>query len=124
TPLGDQKVCSTGNSGGGVQAAYALTAYGAANYLKSTVMSAGPSYARTANGCFDQMYNNGLTASGVPDGTTPSATLGISPATHPGREFLETTLGWPAGTCVQFGSYSSDPTRKTFAQKTSLVPLN
>jgi hypothetical protein len=33
-------------------------------------------------------------------------------------------MGWPAGTCSQFHPYSLDTGKKTFAQKTSLVPAN
>jgi len=124
TPLGDQKLCATGNSGGGMQIAYALTIYGAADYLKSAVLTGGPSYARIYNGCFDTLYNNGLSPLGVPNGTLQSLTLGIAPLTHPGRQFLEATLGWPAGTCSQFHPYSSDAAKKAFAQKTSLVAID
>ncbi len=56
TPLGDQKICATGNSGGGMQIAYATSLFGGADFLKSAVLSGGPSYSRIFNGCFGTEY--------------------------------------------------------------------
>ena len=123
TPSGNQKVCATGNSGGGVQIAYALAVYGAADYLKSAVITGGPSYASIFAGCFYPEYNNGLNDFGRPDGTTASMTTGI-PSWHPGRQFLEATMGWAAGTCVRFHAYSADAAKEAFAHRTSLVAID
>ena len=92
-----------------MQIAYALSIYGAANYLKSSVMTGGPSYAKIYNACFDPLYNNGLDGFGVPDGTTPSQTLGSAPPTNSGRQNMEAYQGWPAGTCAFSNPYSLDP---------------
>ena len=129
TPTGNQKVCATGNSGGGMQIAYALTIYGGADFLKSAVISGGPSYARIFNGCFGPEYNNGLNAAGNPSGTPASLTLGF-PYWHPGRQFIEATMGWPAHTCVsptdpvytQDPNYADDTRKRRFARRSSLVP--
>jgi hypothetical protein len=123
TPLRDQKICATGNSGGGAQFAYALATNGAANYLKSVVMSGGPSYSKIYNLCFDPMYNNGLSPSGVPNGTTPSLTLGTSPPTSPGRQAMEAAMGWPAGTCALSSPYASDVAKKRSHNGPAWLPL-
>ncbi len=89
-----QRLCATGNSGGGMQIAYALSAYNAGRYIKTALFSGGPSWTSVHALCFETPYQNGRLPNGAVDPLTPQSLTGGSHDSY-GREQMEIALDLP-----------------------------
>jgi hypothetical protein len=85
-----QRLCATGNSNGGEQIAYALSAYNADRYLKKAVLTGGPSWTRIAEACAATPWDVDQTSLGL-----PSFHAG-------GKAIMEWLIDVPAGTCASY----------------------
>jgi hypothetical protein len=92
--LAHQRLCATGNSGGGMQIAYALSAYRAGRYIKTALFSGGPSWTSVHGLCFESAYQNGRLPNGDVDPLTPQSLTAGSHDSY-GREQMEIALDLP-----------------------------